>query len=83
MLTPDEVRRVDELDRHLVDADPAWAARMGDRSAVRPLPALPLAGGALYVVAPVVALFAGWPAVVALLAAFAVVAAMAVARRRR
>jgi hypothetical protein len=83
MLTPNETHRLTELERRLAQDDPAWTRRMTGCTAVRPVPFLPLAGGAVYVMAPFVGLLAGWPGLVALLLTFAAVAAVSVAVRRR
>ncbi|GIF19592.1 hypothetical protein BJ973_006637 [Actinoplanes tereljensis] len=50
---------LDDIERHLQDEDPDFAARMSTPVDERPFPTLPILGASLYIALPLVALLFG------------------------
>jgi hypothetical protein len=82
MLSNSERRQVYELERQLAAEDPAFVARMRVPRVRPEIPVLPVALALLWLVAPILMLVGGWPAVTAAVCVIGTFATGALLRRR-
>lgn len=77
-------RALQDIERHLARDDPAFVARMrGERRELPRFPTIAALCTTLYILLPLVMLLFGWPVVVGMIDAFAVVIAAVLIRRHR